>query len=545
MVSKEQKVIKSLCKVLRKKYKEIPSLLNKKHSVLEHLIYAAFLENTSIEKANYSFSVLERYFIDWNEIRVSTANELASVFPLLHDPVRTGERIRRTLQWIFENYFKFDLEELRGQKIEEIHQFLANIPFTTHFMIHYVSHLLLGIPTIPLDEGLLRVMRLLEQVQINDENHEFVPIFNKIDSSYFSLLHEFGSTFMEQTEPGESMNILISIDPDVSLRSWLPLVDDEEADPAEIAKKVARKDRKSKLPAIIPIEDIDIEETIDPDLIVEDVDQFGFESEVSWEDEKQLTVSDDSSTELKKPKPKKSSKTSDKIKKRESRLSIQFSETEIISEYEQTITTKTSETRITKKESIHTKKTRIHPESIKSSSENEQTSSDSVKNAASQDDLSESNLSSQSPNSIKTRKRKDSPQKDSLEKESPKRGRKAKSSSEKTYEINETLTSLEENDLKNVADISSDSYPNPLIQEKADSVSANLPKENQARQGKKTAIKQQSDNNDQNSDLKKDKKKESSKTVKNQLDRFISINSLTTESLPAETQTTESLPADP
>ncbi len=118
---------------------------------------------------------MENYFVDWNEIRISKAREIADVVPGLPEPAVAGERLRRLLQWIFDETYKFDLEDMRTKGRETVCEFLKTVPYSTAFMNDYVALFGFGNGNFPLDEGALRVLRLLGFVAVSDERREIVP----------------------------------------------------------------------------------------------------------------------------------------------------------------------------------------------------------------------------------------------------------------------------------------------------------------------------------------------------------------------------------
>ncbi len=258
MGSTHKKIIKNLFKVLQKKYKSVPELLTKNREILELYVFTMFLENTSVEKALEAFSILERYFIDWNEVRVSTARELAEVFAEVTEAGKTGERIRRILQWIFEVRYKFDLEDLRTQGADAVLEFFKTIPYSTSFMNACMLFLLFDKSPIPLDEGSKRVLRVLECMDINEENKEEPVGLDAVSSRsekvlFFVLLHNLGSIMMQQDNSG-AIKLLKTVDSEADVRAWLPLVESGEIeDPAEIAKQLLQKERHRSLPAL-PLE---------------------------------------------------------------------------------------------------------------------------------------------------------------------------------------------------------------------------------------------------------------------------------------------------
>ncbi|MDR2706257.1 MAG: MSCRAMM family adhesin SdrC [Planctomycetaceae bacterium] len=250
-ISKTKK-IELLTKLIQKQQKSLPD--PPERAVLAHLIYAALLENTSFEQADSAYTVLENYFIDWNEVRVSTVSELADTFPMLPDPQAAGERVRRTLQGVFEKTYMFDLEELRkkGKNLGQAVEFLNAIPACTRFMIDYATQVAFGGHVIPLDEASLRIFRLLDLAQVNKEGtRENVAglerAISKKNGLAFSLqLHHFAAGFYNDPELAELRSILKTIDPEAENRSWTPPV-------LTIPKPVVKTPVKPELPPLAAI----------------------------------------------------------------------------------------------------------------------------------------------------------------------------------------------------------------------------------------------------------------------------------------------------
>jgi endonuclease-3 len=249
-ISKTKK-IESLVEILQKQ-KSLPN--PPERAVLAHLIYAALLENTAFEQADSAYTVLENYFIDWNEIRVSTVNELADTFPMLPDPQAAGERVRHTLQGVFEKTYMFDLEELRkkGKNLGQAIEFLNSIPACTRFMVDYTAQVAFGGHVIPLDEASLRIFRLLDLTQVNKEGtrENVVSLeraISKKNGLIFSLqLHHFAAGFYNDPELTELRLILKTIDPEAENRSWTPPV-------LTIPKPVVKTLVKPQLPPLAAI----------------------------------------------------------------------------------------------------------------------------------------------------------------------------------------------------------------------------------------------------------------------------------------------------
>ncbi len=208
--------IKALFKLVQKRHKYVPPV--QQQDVLEHLIYAAVLENATYEAADAAYAVLEHHYIDWNEIRVSTAQELADTLPMLPDPPSVGERIKRTLQAVFETYYMYDLEELRKKTISQASDVLRAIPACSRFMVDYTVQVGLGGHVIPLDEAAMRAFRLLGLTQVSkDRTREEVSGIERAVAKnqgvlFASLLHLFATPYYRTGEVDALRTLLKGID---------------------------------------------------------------------------------------------------------------------------------------------------------------------------------------------------------------------------------------------------------------------------------------------------------------------------------------------
>ncbi|MGL6194030.1 MAG: hypothetical protein ACRC2T_04325 [Thermoguttaceae bacterium] len=208
--------IKNLFKHLQKKYKHVQQTQAK--SVLDHLVFAACLENATFDQAGTAFAVLEHHYIDWNEIRVSTAAELAYTFPHLPDPMAAGERVRRALQAVFETTYMYDLEDLRKKSLSQSTEYMESLTVCSRFMINYTIQNALGGHVIPLDESSLKIFRRLDLTQVNEErtkeevNGLERAIPKNQGAEFTNLLHQFASDHREKEDSKEVIAILKLID---------------------------------------------------------------------------------------------------------------------------------------------------------------------------------------------------------------------------------------------------------------------------------------------------------------------------------------------
>ena len=74
-------LIANLYKVLKKEYQ--PVLPPSNRTVIENAIYGCCLEDSTYEGADEAFAKLHENYFDWNEVRVTTAAELAQTMKSL------------------------------------------------------------------------------------------------------------------------------------------------------------------------------------------------------------------------------------------------------------------------------------------------------------------------------------------------------------------------------------------------------------------------------------------------------------------------------
>ncbi|MDR2762649.1 MAG: hypothetical protein LBB88_08625 [Planctomycetaceae bacterium] len=226
------KKIEMLQKALHRRYKwqsELPE-----RTVLEHLVYSALLENAPTEAASTAYEILESYFIDWNEVRVTTTQELAEIITVLPDPTAAAERVRKALRGVFEKTYMFDLEELRkkGKSLSQAIAFLKSLGTLSQFMADYVTQFALGGHVIPLDESAMRLFRMLDLTQVNKEKtEESVPGIEravpKKNGVIFTMeLHNFAyslrSALDANRNAAEFLSVLKNIDPKAPSRDYTP-----------------------------------------------------------------------------------------------------------------------------------------------------------------------------------------------------------------------------------------------------------------------------------------------------------------------------------
>jgi endonuclease III len=216
-------LITKVIKVVKKHYK--PVEVPKDRNVLEHVVFAACVENSSYEDAEKVFAALKSDYFDWNEVRVSSIRELTDVMKSLNDAEDAATRVKRVLQSVFETHYSFDLDSMKkqnlGQAVKQIEKFHGSTPFSVAFITQHG----LGGHSIPVNRGLLEAMRVVGVVSDAEAAKGTVPGLERAvpktkGSELGGLLHQLGVELFRSPMGPTIRKILLEIDP--SCKDRLP-----------------------------------------------------------------------------------------------------------------------------------------------------------------------------------------------------------------------------------------------------------------------------------------------------------------------------------
>jgi endonuclease III len=165
-------LLNQVLSLLKKRYKLEPSPA--RMSVLEATIYAICHEGATREQANQAISRFKDEFFDWNEVRVSSIDEIQGVLAGLKNPEDRAYRIRRFLRQLFEKTYGFTLDALGKKPLKEaakvLHEYEA---FASDYVLATVIQQALGGHAIPIDAP---TRRGLERLGAAEPNVESLPL---------------------------------------------------------------------------------------------------------------------------------------------------------------------------------------------------------------------------------------------------------------------------------------------------------------------------------------------------------------------------------
>lgn len=229
------------------------------------MIYACCLENSTYEAADEAFAKLEQQFFDWNEVRVTTATELAESMKGLYAPEAAAVLVKKSLHGIFESYYKFDIDFLKKENLRKTVQQFGKFRGVSPFVVSYTAQVALGGHFIPLDDAMFQLMYLVGAVSEDEAAKRKVPGLERTIAKtkgveFASVVHQLAVAFHKSPFGKEPREIVLSIASDAKDRfpkrggrkkKEEPVV---EATPKKAAKKIeteskpAKKAAKTKAP---------------------------------------------------------------------------------------------------------------------------------------------------------------------------------------------------------------------------------------------------------------------------------------------------------
>lgn len=150
----KQEICKKVLTLLKKTYAGVAP--KQELPVLETLLYANCLENSTPEQAEQVYARVLNGFHDLNEVRVSSIYELQRLFHDMDQPEWKALRIKNILQYVFETTYAFDFEVLkRKSSVELATKQLGKIHALSPFIRAFVLQNSLGSHVLPIDDRML------------------------------------------------------------------------------------------------------------------------------------------------------------------------------------------------------------------------------------------------------------------------------------------------------------------------------------------------------------------------------------------------------
>jgi len=172
---KHAEELRSLFKRLLKEGKPPPL---QKQEPLKALVRGAMSYDVSDGRAEEAMKLIDREFVDLNELRVATELEIQELLGVRYPDIeRRVAMITQALNNIFEREHTMSLQRLNDISKRDARQFLRELPDIHPFVEGYVMLYSFEGHAVPLDEemvGLLRAEEILDEKVPLDEAQRFV-----------------------------------------------------------------------------------------------------------------------------------------------------------------------------------------------------------------------------------------------------------------------------------------------------------------------------------------------------------------------------------
>jgi endonuclease III len=216
-------LINKLYKVLKQHYKPITTEMNR--PLMEQMLFACCLENAPYDKAAKTYEHLASSFFDWNEVRVSTVNELAEAMRDLPNATAAASNLKRLLQTVFESTYSFELESMKKQNIGAGIKKLEKMEGATPFVVAFATQHALAGHFIPLDRGALDVLYIVGiATEAERQSGSVSGLERAIPKNkgleFSSLLHQLAAELVVSPYSPQVKTILLSVNP--SAKDRLP-----------------------------------------------------------------------------------------------------------------------------------------------------------------------------------------------------------------------------------------------------------------------------------------------------------------------------------
>jgi len=162
----KQQQLAQVLTILKKKF-AVPPAPEAPRPVLEEVLYAVVREGVPPQQAESAYAKLRSDFHDWNEVRVSSVQEVTDSLAELPDAGNKAKRIIDFLQEHFERTYTFTLEDLEKKGLKQAGKQLDRYKDhgVSDFTVAWVTQRSFGGHAVPLDDGSLRVLARLHVIE--------------------------------------------------------------------------------------------------------------------------------------------------------------------------------------------------------------------------------------------------------------------------------------------------------------------------------------------------------------------------------------------
>ncbi|MBT7641327.1 MAG: hypothetical protein HN598_12695, partial [Planctomycetes bacterium] len=152
--------------------------------VLETMILGSLASSMSLVHLLKAWEVFKTEFVDWNEVRISSASEVSEVISKANDPLQLAMQLKEMMQVIFERRHMLNLEFIHENSIVDVKEFFKRSPDLPDLARQLVLSYVKGQPAVPLETwaqgGLIRAGLLTSSISSAQRQRKLFEELNEI-----------------------------------------------------------------------------------------------------------------------------------------------------------------------------------------------------------------------------------------------------------------------------------------------------------------------------------------------------------------------------
>lgn len=128
---------------------------------LDLTIFSVVMLRTPLADGLRAYQVLKTQFVDWNEVRISSAKEVQQVLKEADEPLEVALFIKDALHYMFDVRHHVGLEFLRENTISEIRTFFKKAGRFSESTVNLVLEAVKDYPVLPLEADMIACLEKL------------------------------------------------------------------------------------------------------------------------------------------------------------------------------------------------------------------------------------------------------------------------------------------------------------------------------------------------------------------------------------------------
>jgi len=150
------------------------------HDPIEAIVFAVLCEESTESRAKAAFKKIQSHFVDFNDLRVARAEEIAEVIGRdIEESEKCAVRLTSLLNAIFQKYDCLLPEDLINTGKKGIKEILEKFNDMTGFISRYIMVTVFNSHAVPLTEKMIQYLKAYDAVESELENEQIVAFVER------------------------------------------------------------------------------------------------------------------------------------------------------------------------------------------------------------------------------------------------------------------------------------------------------------------------------------------------------------------------------